>query len=388
MRGRDVVIGIGFGDEGKGLTTNYLCSQINPENKKLVVRFSGGHQAGHTVIHENKKHIFSSFGSGTLQGVPTYLTEKVVIDPISIINELKVLQEKKVENIKLYINRSSFVSTPYDKYMNTNSKENLKNGTCGVGIGTTIQREEDHYHLHFEDLFNRVVLDIKLNLIEKYYKSKNIPKLVLTDFLNSIQYIKDHPEIFECVSDIPHSDNYIFEGSQGLLLDQEYGFFPHVTRSNTGFKNLKDLIKYGSKYRVYLKPAQFYYVTRAYQTRHGNGPITNSEYELKLKNTEEETNVKNNYQGEFKKSVLDLNLLLYSLNKDIEEHNDVIIKNLVITCIDQLEEFTYTIDSVLYKEKNKEDFVTSIIDYFSDHKVFFENVYINESPKSNLNKFI
>ena len=68
-----IVIGLGFGDEGKGITTSYLCKKL--EGTKIVVRFNGGHQAGHTVVFNGKRHIFSSWGSGTLQGIPTYWSE-------------------------------------------------------------------------------------------------------------------------------------------------------------------------------------------------------------------------------------------------------------------------------------------------------------------------
>jgi adenylosuccinate synthase len=68
-----IVVGLGFGDEGKGITTDWLCSQ---NQKSIVIRFSGGQQAGHTVmIGDDKKHIHSNYGSGTLRGVPSYFSE-------------------------------------------------------------------------------------------------------------------------------------------------------------------------------------------------------------------------------------------------------------------------------------------------------------------------
>ena len=77
------VIGAQFGDEGKGLVVDYLCSQVeNP----LVVRFSGGAQAGHTVWHKDKTHIFSHFGSGSLRGASTYWSSTCLTDPIKASN--------------------------------------------------------------------------------------------------------------------------------------------------------------------------------------------------------------------------------------------------------------------------------------------------------------
>jgi len=85
------VIGLGFGDCGKGMVTSYLCSQTeNP----VVVRFSGGHQAGHTVYHKNGEgHICSNFGAGVLQGVPTFWSDKCTVDPIGIVNEMDALEQ-------------------------------------------------------------------------------------------------------------------------------------------------------------------------------------------------------------------------------------------------------------------------------------------------------
>ncbi|HSY75885.1 MAG TPA: adenylosuccinate synthetase, partial [Bacteroidia bacterium] len=69
MKKVSIVVGLGYGDESKGSTTAFLCQQgSNP----LVIRYCGGHQAGHTVIYSGKRHVFSNFGSGTLQGAPTY----------------------------------------------------------------------------------------------------------------------------------------------------------------------------------------------------------------------------------------------------------------------------------------------------------------------------
>ena len=92
MHKYSVVLGIGFGDEGKGITTDYLCHHILRQEglAPMVVRFSGGHQAGHTVyVKESSesiiKHIFSSFGSGTLRGCPTYLSQFCTVAQFNIV---------------------------------------------------------------------------------------------------------------------------------------------------------------------------------------------------------------------------------------------------------------------------------------------------------------
>ena len=76
-----VIIGLNYGDEGKGATVNALCN--NPLTD-LVIRFNGGHQCGHTVVYKNLRHIFSNFGSGTLKGVPTYFSEYCTVNPLAV----------------------------------------------------------------------------------------------------------------------------------------------------------------------------------------------------------------------------------------------------------------------------------------------------------------
>ena len=83
------VIGLGFGDEGKGLTVNHLANKLdNP----LVIRYSGGQQAGHTVIKDGYKHTFSNFGSGTLSGAPTYWSKYCSFDPVGFAKEYNKLK--------------------------------------------------------------------------------------------------------------------------------------------------------------------------------------------------------------------------------------------------------------------------------------------------------
>ncbi len=92
MKKAQIVIGLGFGDEGKGITTDFLARQ-NPQS--VVIRFSGGQQAAHTVMIEDRKHVHSSFASGALRGLPSYFTEHCTIHPVFLLNEQKELKEKK-----------------------------------------------------------------------------------------------------------------------------------------------------------------------------------------------------------------------------------------------------------------------------------------------------
>ncbi len=99
MKTAQIVIGLGFGDEGKGITTDFLAKQ-NPES--IVIRFSGGQQAAHTVMIGDQKHVHSSFASGALRGLPSYYSEHCTIHPLFLYNEREELKEKNA-NLDLYI---------------------------------------------------------------------------------------------------------------------------------------------------------------------------------------------------------------------------------------------------------------------------------------------
>lgn len=346
------VIDIGFGDSGKGAQVDRLCSYLN---NPLVIRYSGGQQAAHTVMRDKDTyHVFSNFGSGTLRYVPTYWSRYCTFDPVGTINEYEVLSNKLNSPI-LYIDKKCPVTTPCDIFHNQDSGEYQKNGTCGVGVGATWQREQDKYSLLAGDLLYESVLREKLINIQSYYD------FVINEdeFIRCCNRIKNSPN-FWLVDCMPGNyDNYIFEGSQGLLLDQDIGFFPYVTRSNVGSKNILEM---GIEPYVYL-------MTRAYQTRHGNGPMTNEELPHNIKQNPYETNKTNKYQGEFRRSLLDLDLLKYGIERDyyIRETRN---KELVITCVDLVEnEFRYTVEGRIISHVNKEDFARSIGDYLGVGRV-------------------
>lgn len=340
MRKNYAVIGLCYGDEGKGLITSYLASK-NPDH--CVARYSGGSQATHKVmIDENNFHIFSTIGSGALHGNNTYIFETCLVNPIKMVEELEQLIAKGIYP-KITINNKCPIMTPYDAYANKSDSMNKFHGTCGQGIGKTIQREEDFYSLLFEDITDEVILEIKLSAIEAYYnynEGDKYKKLFLDSckkLVNYKHFIKEEYKAF-----------IIFESSQGLLLDQNIGFFPHVTRGNTSTVNIRRF------------DPEVYLVTRAYQTRHGNGPMTNhKDKEDNIKLSKYEHNVSNAYQGNFRYSTLDLNLLRYAINKDlyIKENR----KNLAITCLDNLIKYQFTLDKKLIKFDTEKTFVDAII---------------------------
>lgn len=345
-----VVIGLGFGDEGKGLVTDWLCGQ-SPDS--VVVRFNGGPQAGHTVHRDGKRHIFASFGSGTLNGNKTYWDSMCPVDPDAFLSELRVLHEQQI-NPDIFISHKCPIITPYDKFSNQQDSLNLSHGTCGMGFGKTIEREENHISLKVIDLLYPKIFKERLKVVKEYYHHKGV-KLPVS-WVEGFEIACKHLlKFFILLEDSNFPNDYIIcEGAQGLLLDKDIGFFPNVTRSNTTTENLGI-----NKFNINTK---YYLVTRAYQTRHGNGFMTNLDKPHNIKSNPFESNVYNRYQGEFKRSLLDVDLLQYGIK------NDPALKlasgknrNLVITCLDHVQdEFRFTQGENIVSCHSEKQFVEKI----------------------------
>ena len=345
-----IVVGLYMGDEGKGITTDYLCS-LDPLNT-VVVRYAGGSQCGHTVVKGELKHVFSSFGSGTLAGSASYLSNYCAVDPIALMNEYNGLREKGIYPM-LYVDNLCPVITPYDRFYNQ-AQEILRgegtHGSCGMGFGATMHRSlNTPYKIFVQDFTNPFVLQQKLNAIYHYYYDMLVPNDALwRTFMDLIGRHERVNSFKESCSDLVdcrqikiigeqkffnefnnNRTNFVFEGAQGVMLDMDFGFFPHVTYSNTTSKNAHELIK-----RNGLSNPIIYNVTRTYQTRHGSGPMSDQR-ELFLQNNEDETNVLNKWQGNFKTGLLDINMLQYALRCD-SNYSSGCLRKLVVTCVDQI----------------------------------------------------
>jgi adenylosuccinate synthase len=352
-----VVLGAGFGDEGKGLVTDWLCRSCK---QPIVIRFSGGQQAGHTVVANGLRHVFSNFGSGTLQGAPTYFSRFCTIEPIGLLNELAALLDKGVQPL-LYIDAQCPVTTPYDIARN---RQYHPHGSCGVGVGDTLNREEQYYSLTFADLFSPWVLQTRLDLLRTFFY-KEYAAASMEAFLDCCAAVVSSPSI-RSTQGLPLGfSDHIYEGSQGLLLDQHFGFFPYVTRSNTGTTNAVAL--HGSR------ELEVYLVTRAYQTRHGAGPMSNEHLPHNIKANPQETNVCNSYQGEFRRSLLDLSLVEYAINRDelLRSTNN---RHLVITCLDHVkDEYRFTWQGRIIFCNNEAEFVRRIAATLGFSSVFISS---------------
>jgi adenylosuccinate synthase len=361
---KKIVLGLGFGDEGKGLTVDWICSELEKKNVNVTnVRFSGGPQCGHTVYSDNEniqKHIFSTFGSGSLRSnVRTFVDKTAYFDPICMMNEYKVLLNKGISPL-LFVHPFTPVITPYEVYTNQHDEDTLEHGSCGKGICATFMREKNNYHIYAKDLYYPRVLMLKLTNLMKYYGFG----VKLEQFFECIKDINTTFSVYPMLGEKGYVE--VYEGSQGLLLDQTHGFFPNVTPSNTGLQNID----------TDDESSEIFLVTRAYQTRHGNGLMTNEDLPHNIKDNPYESNDNNKYQGEFRQSILDIDLLKYG-NYAHGLHTKYC--HLVVTCMDLVENaWSYTKNGEVIHCTSSNEFVKSI----AKELYIRGDIYVSYGPKA------
>lgn len=173
-----VVIGANFGDEGKGLMTDYFCRQAALKGENcLVILHNGGAQRGHTVVTPGRKrHVFRHFGSGTFTGADTYLSEDFILNPMVFRREWEELEEIGI-NTKVYVNPKCIITTPFDMILNQIIEEYRKgdrHGSCGMGIHETIIRDVCNYPVDvWKSLSDKEKIydlkEIKKNLNKRLY---------------------------------------------------------------------------------------------------------------------------------------------------------------------------------------------------------------------------
>jgi adenylosuccinate synthase len=352
MKTAQIVLGLQFGDEGKGRTVDYLSTTYP---KSIVVRFSGGQNCGHTVIKDGIKHVFSNYGSGAMRNIPSYFSEHCCIYLYTIAQERVEMVNKGITP-SLWVHPLAKMTTPYDVAYGRILERRYNHGSCGVGIGSTMKRHlNTGYKLFAIDLQSPNVFFAKMGLIKQYYRSLLVDDAEKVhfnieldkfegDFINLVKQ-----DLFS-ISDyslLNHYDNIIFEGSQGIMLDMDHGLFPNVTFANTTSKNAWEII---NQLKV-IPEVNTYYITRCYLTRHGNGWMPN-ETPIKLINNEEEINVLNPWQGQFRIGEIDYDLINYAITID-KQYNESPNHTLVVTCLDQRPGFEIDLRKICYRFDNK-----------------------------------
>ena len=307
MSSADIIVGLAWGDEGKGATVDAIAAH-RPTDR--VVRFNGGPQAGHNVIVSGVHHTFQSYGSATMCGVPTWLSHYCTVEPTAALAEREALKSKGIEADLINVDRRCLVTTPLHVAANRAreaARGDNKHGSTGLGFGETIAYSLDHPDAapRAADLFDLATWNEKLDLLCDFYVERG---LVTDDLLWIARELADKqltssPLVLRLVtgddllSELGRGHT-IFEGAQGLWLDENYGTSPHTTWSTTTPANARRLARAAGIGDVVTIGC-----LRTYATRHGAGPFPH-EGTLDAR-ADEPHNADTDYAGVFRTAVHD-----------------------------------------------------------------------------------
>ena len=274
-----VILGTQWGDEGKGKIVDLLTDQVS-----AVVRYQGGHNAGHTLVIDGEKTVLHLIPSGILrEGVMCYIGNGVVLSPEALLKELKQLEARGVPvRERLRISPACPLILPYHVALDQareKARGEAKIGTTGRGIGPAYEDKVARRGLRVADLFHRErfaaklgeVLDYHNFALQHYYKVDPI------DFQKTLDEAMEFADwLRPLMTDVTarlhelrrEGANIMFEGAQGSLLDIDHGTYPFVTSSNTTAGGTATGSGFGPLYLDYVLG-----ITKAYTTRVGSGPF-------------------------------------------------------------------------------------------------------------------
>ncbi len=278
MKNNIFLIGTHWGDEGKGKVVDVLS-----EHATACVRFQGGHNAGHTLVINNKKFILHLIPSGILRdNVKSVIGNGVVVSIDALISEIDDLNSNNIAlDDKLFISQNCHLILPTHIALDQARERSLGKksiGTTGRGIGPCYEDKISRKGIRFLDLQNQDIFLKKLTnlmeyhnfLLKEYFHTETVDiNRTVDETLN--RYERVAPFIIntdEYINDLCKIGGVVFEGAQGTMLDIDHGTFPYVTSSNTTLSGVvsgtginMSLIKYGLG------------ITKAYSTRVGHGPF-------------------------------------------------------------------------------------------------------------------
>ena len=278
MKNNIFLIGTHWGDEGKGQVVDVLS-----ENAKACIRFQGGHNAGHTLVINDKKFILHLIPSGILRdNVKSVIGNGVVVSLDALITEITELEHNGISlSNKLFISENCHLILPTHIALDQARERKLGKksiGTTGRGIGPSYEDKISRKGIRLLDLKNETIFLKKLDdlmdyhnfILENYFHTDSInthavARELLDKYYKISKYIIDTDDY---INDLCKEGGVVFEGAQGTMLDVDHGTFPYVTSSNTTLSGVvsgtganMSLIKYGLG------------ITKAYSTRVGHGPF-------------------------------------------------------------------------------------------------------------------
>lgn len=281
MRKAYCIMGLGFGDESKGAACQFLCEQYNAD---VIVKYSGGCQSAHNVVDETgRRFVFSQIGATLRDNVSTYLWRNFIVDPLAMLNEANALKDflgnGKDPLRNVYVHPDCPIVMPYHVIQNRRSHHDreILHGTCGRGIGEC-REESRKFGAH----------------TAKDCSSGLQPTEQFSEWAARVR-IREYPPDFETA---------VFEGSQGILLDESVGFHPHTTWSTVRFDAAHACYRH-----LGIHDWRNIGVIRTYHTRHGAGPFP-TERDLGIIDP---GNPANEYQGSMRYGDFDRVLFDYAI---------------------------------------------------------------------------
>lgn len=312
------VVDLAFGDSGKGVLVNRLC---DTNDVGLVVHYNGGCQCAHNVTTDDgRHHTFAQFGSGTFWRVPTFLSKYMMFEPLSAVVEGRALEKNGVPNPfdLLFVSPDALMTTPYHWLLNRwredrRAQHGGQHGSCGRGVGATAEfallRPDEAPHMR--DFTNSVAALDRLEAVRDWVAVRSNGELVLPDprevwlrYAEARSLIRLSPD--ENLRLEAKRKSIVFEGAQGVLLDEDWGFHPYTTWSHTTPRNARQL---ADEYE--LGHVEEIGVVRAYSTRHGAGPFVPEDSSLDLPEAHNKTE---HYQGGWRVGHFDGPAISYAID--------------------------------------------------------------------------
>jgi len=274
-----VVLGTQWGDEGKGKIVDLLTDKAS-----YVVRYQGGHNAGHTLVIDGEKTVLHLIPSGILRdNVKCLIGHGVVLCPKALMNEINMLEAKGVPvRERLLISDACPLILPYHNALDLareKARGNKAIGTTGRGIGPAYEDKVARRGLRVGDLFCPESFAAKLKEIVDYHNF-SLTQYYKVDAVNYDEIFADAMAVAQIIKDMTadiaeildqarkKGDAIMFEGAQGTLLDIDHGTYPYVTSSNTTAGGVSTGCGFGPRYINYVLG-----ITKAYTTRVGSGPF-------------------------------------------------------------------------------------------------------------------
>lgn len=316
-----IIIGKNFGDEGKGLAIDYFASRSrNAGTSAVCVRHNGGAQAGHTVDLHDKRFVFSQLSSGSFRGADTFWADSFLPDLYKLGGEVTRFRSLNDELPQIYAApacRCTYIGDVLLNMLLETSRGADRHGSCGMGINEAVVRSAA-FPLYLGDVVGQdaAALHQKLRLIHRDYLPQRLSELNIdlrnageySELLQSESVLRNSAEEmarnaeFVQLREQDHLrkyDDILFEGAQGLLLDELYEkYAPHLTSSRTGAYEPSRILRNIFSSGETMPQPEIVYITRTYVTRHGAGPLPYEDTDDPRKYCKNDrTNIHNEWQG-------------------------------------------------------------------------------------------